>query len=259
MAVGLVLYGTSVHAQTPVRKRVRVNRAPSSVQSAEPARTSSRPLTRTPNRSSGQGSTGRGPAQAIPVEPAPESDALRTSAPKPMPKRDMNYYQLRPGLVVWQENIKGKTATNDANFMTRFEGLAIGSDFIRTLENPRWQRVYSLDVAFGTARGKGDTIAVPDGLRNQLWLMVGGSLGYRYRTSNFGELGISVPLVFRRINWKYHSGSDLNLERDTSFSAGLGGVYTIRLKSTSALNVGWTYQTMWRATVWNIGWEFAFM
>jgi hypothetical protein len=119
----------------------------------------------------------------------------------------------------------------------------------------KWSFNYGANLGVGTIKGKGNNDNVPDELKNQLWFLVGASGGFMYRTSPNSEIGFMIPFYYRLINWKLASGSDLDVDKDSSFTVGGQFVYLARLDKDSSLHISLTQQHMWQSTMWGISWQ----
>lgn len=166
------------------------------------------------------------------------------------------YTQVRAGVVMWQEAIDLKKESSSAKMESQLLGPLFAYSYVRpTGSRNRWLQVYTAELGLGTLKGKGNSDSIPDELKNQPWYMVGLSPALIYRTTSVSEVGVVLPLYYRMIGWKLDPSLGLDPDRDTSFSAGLGGVYTNRLTKTSHLHVALVRQHMWNATQWMVSWQ----
>lgn len=178
-----------------------------------------------------------------------KSRAKKRTPPRP-------YTQLRTGIVMWQEAIDLKKDASSAKMESQLIGPLFAYSYVRPVgKRNRWLQVYSAELGLGTLKGKGNSDSIPDELKNQPWYMVGVSPALIYRTTSVSEVGVVLPLYYRMIGWKLDPSLGLDPDRDTSFSAGLGGVYTNRLTKTSHLHVALVRQHMWNSTQWMISWQ----
>jgi hypothetical protein len=162
------------------------------------------------------------------------------------------HFKLALALETWQETMDLKSGGHEADMRTQSDGISIIGKWVRS--KGRLQRFYGGEFAFGRVKGKGSTSSVPDELNDQSWFLFGGVGGYTYRTSLVSGLGVSLSALYRRINWKLESGTDLRIE-SRPFSLGIGGQYIIMLSRTSSVVIAATHQYLWDSTVWSIGYQ----
>lgn len=137
-------------------------------------------------------------------------------------------------------------------------GLLGSANYVMPFNRSRWRQVYGVDLGVALVKGKGNTSAIQDSLRAQKSFLLGGSAGLSFRSSPYSELGISLPLHFRMIQWELNSQSSLDPDRDSTVSIGLAGHYVAHFTKTSALHASITYHFLWQATLWSIGWQHRF-
>lgn len=166
------------------------------------------------------------------------------------------YYRIAFALETWQETMKLKSGADEANMRAQSDGLSITGTWLTPLG--RWERYYGIEFALGRVKGKGSTASVPDELNDQPWFGLGGVGGYAYRTSPVSKLGVSLSALYRRINWKLESGTDLDIE-SKPFGLGLGFQYIITLSKRSSFVAAATHQALWSSTVWSIGYQANFL
>lgn len=195
----------------------------------------------------------RTPAQRKSSATQSGPSSATTRAPKPV----RNFWQVRFGYTYGQENIHLKSGTAGADMETQSEGL-LGSVNYVLGSRSRWRQQYGLEVGNGRLKGKGNTIAIPDELRGQVWFLFGVAPGLTYRSSEFSEVGLSVPIHYRMINWQLQAGTTLDPERDASFSVGGRGHYIARFSPRSALELSATYHHLWQAVFWGASWQIDF-
>jgi hypothetical protein len=78
-----------------------------------------------------------------------------------------------------------------------------------------------------------------------------------YRATAVSELGVYIPLAYRKVSWKLDSSSALTLN-EKAFSVGLGFMFINRFTPYTSLLVTVTHQHMWNSTLWGIGWQYDF-
>lgn len=182
----------------------------------------------------------------------------QTTRKKRTIRRDVPYKQLSTGFAMWQEPIEATKGADKTTFMTQSLAARIGMTYNQFYPKSRWRKVYAADALFGTIKGKGSSLTIQDELNKQPWIAVQASAGWTYRTSPASEVGIFAPAILRHIKWDLADGSSLKMDRQTSFSIGLGGVYVNRFTRTQSLHLSVAHQQMWRATVWSATWEQTF-
>jgi len=165
---------------------------------------------------------------------------------------------MRAGVLFWQETIDLKKGSNKGHMRTRSEGVLFSGLYQIRSGPTRWMQAYTADLGIGQLRGKGATNAIPDELKGQYWALLGGSAGLTYRSSPVSEVGLSLPVYFRVIKWKLQSGSQLDPEKDNSFSVGLRGHFAFHFDGGSALVMAITHHHLWRASIWEAGWQTSF-
>ena len=180
----------------------------------------------------------------------------RSSKSKNLLKK--SYYDVSVQYMVWQELIEasGPSISGDGRF--QFAGYQFGLTHNKPFSGIRWVRQYASYLTVGTAKGAG----VPGGtftdeFKNQLWLAFSVSAGLTYRTTAVSELSLFAPVSARFINWELASNAAIELDRETSFSAGLGFQFTQRFSTRSAMMVSVAHQFLWEATQWSIGYQYS--
>ncbi len=165
-----------------------------------------------------------------------------------------DFKQVQFGYTFWQEMIDGKSPAGEGELMTHFEGLHFQGNLVRPRRNLRWVHTYGAAFSFGMARGSFFG-SFNDYVGNQPWLAASAHAGLVYRASLRTELEVSVPLTFRYTIWQLKSSSDIELERESTFSYGVAGALIGRLTRTSALHFKVTHQHAWNSTQWTFGYQ----
>lgn len=187
------------------------------------------------------------------------ASASRTKVKKKKKRARVERATLRVGTMLWQEAIHFTKAGDEVNAETQSVGLFVGYGKSVPLSGLRWSYYYGAEAAIGVIKGRAlSNLAINDGLKNQFWYLVGANPGVVYRTTAYTELGLFAPVWFRMINWKTNPSSDLDPQRDSSFSFGVQGQMVQRFSKTSALEISITQQLMWQATVWGVTWLHTF-
>lgn len=187
--------------------------------------------------------------------PASGKGEIQTRTKRKAPV-SLNHLRLGASLITWQESIEAVRASSSTQMRTESTGLTVSATRSKRISKTNWQHYQSAEFSIGTLKGKGSATTIADGLSNQPWYAVGVSPGLMYRTTPVSEAGISLPLVFRMIQWQLNPGSGLQMNRDSSYSAGLRGHFLMKFTPKSSLSLSATYQTYWAATQWAIGWEY---
>lgn len=165
--------------------------------------------------------------------------------------------QLQMGVVLWQESMTLKAGAAESKMVSQSMGLLAELGRSNPLGRSKWSFTYGGTLGLGTIKGKGNNDNVPDELKNQLWYLIGGSAGLMYRTSPVSELGLSVPLYYRTINWQLDAGSPLKID-DEPFSVGIAGEFVTHLSKSSALHLTLTQQYQWNGTMWGAFYQRSF-
>jgi hypothetical protein len=167
-----------------------------------------------------------------------------------------NYYDVSAQYVVWQELVEasGPSITGEGRF--QFAGYQFGLTHNKPIRGIRWVRQYASYLTVGTAKGAGQG-TFTDEFKNQMWVAVSASAGLTYRTTAVSELSVFAPLSARLINWELASNAAIELDKETSFSAGLGFQFTQRFSTRSAMLISVAHQFMWEATQWSIGYQYS--
>lgn len=189
-------------------------------------------------------------------ETAQASSKSKKALPKTGPAR--RYWQVRPAFAFWQETINLRNGADTATMTSQSEGLIVDLGYVITPYRARWRQIYGLQFGNGRVKGKGNTLNIPDELRGQTWIIGGASASLIYRSSLFSEIGFIVPLSYRKISWAIKSGSTLDPDRDTSFSAGVGFAFLTRFSKRSGLHFSMIRHLGWESTMWQGAWQFEF-
>jgi hypothetical protein len=177
---------------------------------------------------------------------------VKRSAPK-----EESYWQMGLNALIWQEGIEARRGTNTENLLVQSLGFGFDMTYRRPSSSIRWWQSHTLSLGVGSIHTTGTTTAIPDTLRQQQFYTATLSPGFIYRTTSVSDIGLSVPLTYRVINWVTNDDT-LTLARRNSFSYGLSALYINRLTRTSDLQVSFTDQMSWKAFVWSVGWNHAF-
>lgn len=195
------------------------------------------------------------------AEPEPE---VKTKVSKKSTRKkairsllNKKYYDFTAQYIVWQEKIDATGTGISGTGRFQFSGYQLGAHLNKPFKNIRWVSQYAAYFVFGTAKGNGESGSFADEFKNQSWMA--GTLAARlnYRTSASSELGITLPLTVRAINWALADNATIELEKEMSFSAGLGFQFIQRFSLRSSLVAGVTHQFIWDATQWNIGYQYS--
>lgn len=167
------------------------------------------------------------------------------------------YYDVSAQFITWQEMLDASGPSISGTGRFQFNGYQFGLSHNRPMGGIRWVRQYSSYLTIGTTKGIGETGTFTDEFKNQLWFALGASAGFIYRTTAVSEVGFFAPVSFRYINWQLAANAAIELEKETSFSAGLGFLYTQRFSTKSALVISVAHQFLWDATQWTIGYQYS--
>lgn len=185
-------------------------------------------------------------------------EEMSTSASKPKKvKRVRKHWHAGLSYGFWSESLKTTKGSSKAKILSQFHGFTISGIYNKSITR-NWRQAHAVELSFGTVKGKGDTPAIQDELRNHLWQSLALSPGLMYQTSPVSEVGFAVPVVYRLTHWKLNAASNLDIERDNTFSVGFSLFYANRLTNDLSLRVAVTQQHMWNATQWSLGAVYAF-
>lgn len=194
-----------------------------------------------------------------------EPTLAQTSQVKTKPSRSSksknllqkSYYDVSVQYMVWQELIdaSGPSVAGDGRF--QFSGYQFGLTHNKPINGIRWVRQYATHLTVGTAKGSGVSGTFTDEFKNQLWLALSATAGLTYRTTAVSELSVFAPISARFINWELASNAAIELDKETSFSAGLGMQFTQRFSPKSAMMISVAHQFLWEATQWSIGYQYS--
>lgn len=162
------------------------------------------------------------------------------------------FSQFHVGYQVWQEHIDASSAGTESEMLAHFHGAKIGYSLHHPHKNVRWVTVYGADLGIGLTKGTA-TSPLTDEVEDQTWFSITAYPGLMYRSTSKSELGILIPVSWRMIQWKLQDPYDL--DRDSSFSAGISLVYVNRFSLKSSMTVTLTHQQMWNATIWGVGYQ----
>ena len=167
------------------------------------------------------------------------------------------YNDLTIGFITWQEGIKATRIPDSAIMTTQSLGLRGSYAYNRFYSGP-WRYHHSVDVAFGTLKGKGGIPSIQDEIKNQIWMMATLSPGLIVRTSPVSELGLSVPLSYRYIRWQFEPGTNFSMDKGSSFSAGLAGLFGLRFSPRSGIEFTVQHQHMWSTVMWTASYVYVY-
>lgn len=168
-----------------------------------------------------------------------------------------DYYDVSAQYITWQEliDVTGAGAADNGRF--QFSGYQFGLTHNSPFSNIRWVRQYSSYLTVGTTKGSGISSTFTDEFKNQLWVSLSASAGLIYRTTAASEIGFFAPIYYRYINWQLNDNAAITLDKESSFSAGLGFQFTQRFSTRSALLLTVGHQFVWEATQWSIGYQYS--
>ena len=141
---------------------------------------------------------------------------------------------------------------------TQSEGVLVDVGYVITPYRSRWRQIYGFEFGNGRVKGKGNTVQIPDELRGQTWIIAGASASLMYRSSQFSEIGVIAPFNYRTISWAIKSDSQLNPDKDSSFSIGFGLAYLARFDKRQGIHFAMLRHFGWDATVWTAGYQLEF-
>lgn len=176
-----------------------------------------------------------------------------TVAKKPVPAKLRNYFQISLGYQQLQEGIKATKGSDKATIRTSMRGFNLAGQYNIPFRQSSWRHFYGLIASWGETKGQGDAV-ITDPVKDQPWTMFTFNPGVMYRTAPHTEVGISLPLSYRTIDWQFDNG--LSMERKASFTPGLSGIFVVRVSAASAFHVSLTHQHVWQNTMWAIGWTY---
>lgn len=166
-------------------------------------------------------------------------------------------FHVHAHLALWQENIKLQKGTTQGNMETLSEGVIVGLGYTAPFSSSRWRQNYGVELGVGRIKGKGSRDGtILDELDGQLWYSLGAIANLSYLSSPVSEIGLLLPIHQRRIHWQLQSGSDLDPDRDSSYSIGTGVQYLAHISTTSSLSLAMIYHHQWQATMWELGWRY---
>ncbi len=168
-----------------------------------------------------------------------------------------SYYDVSLQYLVWQELVEATGAGIEGNARFQFAGYQFGLTHNKPISGIRWVRQYAAYLTVGTTKGSGVSATFTDEFKNQLWFAATGSMGYTYRTTAVSEISLFLPVSARMISWELASNAAIELDKETSFSAGLGFQFTKRFSPRSAMMVTVAHQFVWEATQWSLGYQYS--
>ena len=153
---------------------------------------------------------------------------------------------LRGGLTLGQEAIRVRGVADRATMEAQLQGLSFTGVYSVPFGRSRWSRLYGAELGLGTVKGRAQGADVNDEVKGQLFVGLTLLPGLSLITSPVSRVAVTLPLTYRRIQWKV--GSGFNPDRDASFSVGAGGVFEMRFSIRSSLIVSATYYHAWQST-----------
>lgn len=189
-----------------------------------------------------------------------KSNQLKTKQSKSSKSKNVlkqNYYDVSVQYIVWNELVEasGPGISGDGRF--QFAGYQFGLTHNKPFNGIRWVRQYATYLTIGTTKGAGISGTFADEFKNQLWAALSVSAGLTYRTTAVSELSLFAPISARFISWELASNAAIELDKETSFSAGLGFQFTQRFSTRSAMMISVAHQFLWEATQWSIGYQYS--
>ena len=161
--------------------------------------------------------------------------------------------------MLWQENIKATRVTDSTEIVMQLQGVSVDYTFNYFFQTrPGWRHFYTFQAGFGTVRGQGTTLAIPDQLKGHTWNLGTFEPGVAYATSEVSEVGFALPLTYRKINWALQSESLLEMSKTTSFSAALALIYINHINKKWDLRVAINNELGWKATRWSAAGQFLY-
>lgn len=189
-----------------------------------------------------------------------QDTSVKTKKSRPSKSKALlqkSYYDVSAQFITWQEMIDASGPTISGTGRFQFNGYQFALSHNRPMGGIRWVRQYSSYLTMGTTKGIGESGTFSDEFKNQLWFSLGASAGLIYRTTAVSEIGFFAPVHFRLINWELASNAAIELDKETSFSAGLGFLYAQRFTTKSALVISVAHQFLWDSTQWTIGYQYS--
>ncbi len=177
------------------------------------------------------------------------AEAPRESLPKASPKVD-----VRLGATLIQEIIEATRDPITSRMAIQSEGLSIAVIYTKPAKDSRWSYIYGGDYNLGFIKGSSVDGAVTDNLKNQHWFAFGARAGAMYRTSHNTSVGFELPIFYRMISWQF-SDEFFKMDKESSFSAGVGLTYEHHFSPKANLYMSMTHQHMWGATVWTVAYQ----
>ncbi len=168
-----------------------------------------------------------------------------------------NYYDVSAQYITWQELVDASGTGITGNGRFQFSGYQFGLNKNKPFSSIRWVQQYSTQLTVGTAKGAGESNTFTDEFKNQLWFSLSGSAGLIYRTTAASEIGLFVPLTYRMIQWELADNAAIELDKESSFSAGVGFQFVQRFTPRSSLVISVAHQVVWEATQWSLGYQFS--
>lgn len=184
-------------------------------------------------------------AQRQQAEPQQQS---RARAWRSFPKTGFTY-------TYWSERVLAERPGASSQIPMQFAGLSAYHQHVKPLRRGRgrWRRILGAEIAAGTVKGQGVEGVNRDGLKDQPWLYLAAVPALSRRMSRETELGVGLPVSFRKVLWQLR---DDNLEmKEENFSVGASLYFLTHLSARSAVRVSLTQQQQWESTVFSVGYE----
>jgi hypothetical protein len=167
------------------------------------------------------------------------------------------FQDLSVGVATWQEEIKASRGSETSPMQTQSRALKISTSYNKFFRR-EWRAWYEGSFLLGQLKGKGPTTTIPDELKRQLFFGLELSPGLMWRTSPVSELGFNLPIEIRYIKWDLISSSALKMDRQFSYSAGLGATYVARFSSRAGIHISVAHQHMWNTVIWSAAYNRVF-
>lgn len=180
-----------------------------------------------------------------------KSQSLRASKPRESVEKK-NFMHYGVGLALFQERMKASSSLGSGVMLAQSQGFLFEAGYHRPRQSPRWQEDYEVRLGLGSVKG---SISDPlgDRLTAQNWALLSLAYGYTYKTSVRSGIGLHLPLIYRKIDWKLKT--PISFE-DKSFTYGLAGSYVHRMSMRSSFVASIEHQMGWETTLWSLNWQY---
>lgn len=191
------------------------------------------------------------------IQPVTQTKTKKSRKSKTRSLLTKNYYDVTAQYITWQEQVdaSGTGITGSGRF--QFTGYQFGLTKNKPFSSIRWVQQYATQLTVGTAKGAGESNTFTDEFKNQTWFSLSASAGLIYRTTAASEIGVFAPISYRLIQWKFADNAAIELDKESSFSAGLGFQFVQRFTPRSSMVISVAHQIVWEATQWSIGYQFS--